>query len=87
MHEGISYLEDIDVYYYHCHSDESELSKIKDKWYKITCFLRIKNMPTHKNLYFVPQPRLEDFLKHNPEKLIDIEPISLEEVMDYIGKK
>lgn len=86
MHEGISYMDDIDVYYYHCHTDGKEIELIKDKWYKITCLLNIPKLPIHKNIYFVPHPRLEEFLRYNPERLIDIEPICYEEVQRIISQ-
>ncbi len=87
MKGTISYLEDIDVYYYHLYGDEAEFKEILDKWYKITCLLKLPNHPVHKNIYFVPQPRLNDFIKHNPEKIIDIESITIEEVMEFISQK
>lgn len=87
MKGNISYLEDIDIYYYHIYEDESVLKDVLDKWYKVTCLLKLPNHPIHKNIYFVPQPRLNDFIKHTPDKLIDIEPITLEEVMKFIGQK
>lgn len=86
MKMNISYLDDLDIYYLHCLSEEDEFKDIKDKWYKITCALKISDNLTHKNIYLVPQPRLSDFIKYNPERLIDIEPIAIEEVVGYIEK-
>lgn len=86
MHTGISYMDDIDVYYYHCHTDESEFEIYKSKWYKVTCILKLPNIPIHKNVYFVPQPRLEEFLRYNPERLVDIETIELNEVNRIINE-
>lgn len=86
MKMNVSYLDDLDIYYLHCLSDESEFTSVKDKWYKVTCILKIKNNLTHKNIYLVPQPRLGDFIKYNPEKLMDIEPVAIEEVIKYIGE-
>lgn len=87
MHEGVSYMDDIDIYYYHCHVDESEIINLKDKWYKISCILYLPNLPIHKNVYFVPNTKLEEFFKFNCERLIDIEPISYEEIINYINYK
>jgi hypothetical protein len=87
MHEGISYIDDLEIYYYHCHSDGSEWELVKNKWYKITCLLKLNGLPLHKNIYFVPQRKLEEFLKYNPETLVDIEPITQSEVEKMIWKQ
>lgn len=85
MHEGISYMDDIDVYYFHCHTDGSEFSFLEKKWYKITCILKLPGLPIHKNIYFIPHPRLDEFLKYNPEKLIDIESIDVKDAIEFIN--
>lgn len=85
-HEGISYLDSDDVYYYYCHVEKNEIEKYRNKWYKVKCVITFKNIPDHMNIYFIPQPKLENFLKNNPEKLLDIESTSYEEVKKFLLK-
>ncbi|PAB57854.1 hypothetical protein [Anaeromicrobium sediminis] len=85
-HEGISYLDSDDVYYYYCHVNKNEIEKYRNKWYKVKCVIRLGNIPDHMNIYFIPQPKLEHFLKNNPEKLLDIQPTSYEEIKELLLK-
>jgi hypothetical protein len=85
-HEGISYLDSDDIYYYYCHADKNEIEKYRNNWYKVVCVIEFKNISDHMNTYFVPQTKLEEFLKSNPERLLDIIPTSLAEIKETLGK-
>ncbi|MFZ5966493.1 MAG: hypothetical protein ACOYVK_04880 [Bacillota bacterium] len=84
-HEGISYLDSDDIYYYYCHVDKNEIERYSNKWYKVICVIEFKNISDHMNIYFVPQPKLELFLKNNPEKLLDIQSTTFEEIQSLLS--
>ena len=83
-HEGISYLDSDDIYYHFCHVEKNIIENYREKWYKVVCVIEFKNIADHMNTYFVPHPKLEGFLKYNPEKLLDIIPITYDEVLETL---
>lgn len=85
-HEGIGYLDDQDIFYYFCHSSSLDYEAVKNKWYCITCILRIDKLTDHKNKYFVPNNKLDFFLRNNPEQVIDIEEIAKSDIDEIIKK-
>ncbi len=85
-HKGISYLDSDDIYYYYCHVDKNEIEKYKTNWYKVVCVIEFKNISDHMNTYFVPQTKLEEFLKSSPEKLLDIIPTTLAEIEKILNQ-
>lgn len=85
-HEGIAYLDSEEVYYHHCHLGQDDERAFSDKWYKVICILRLDKLPNHKNTYYVPNNRLDLFLRNNPEKILHIEPVGEEEVRHIIQK-
>jgi hypothetical protein len=85
-HRGVGYLDDQDICYCFCHSDSEDLLAVKDKWYRVVCIMKIDRLNDHKNTYFVPNSKLDYFLRTNPEQVIDIESITIEQI-NYIIKE
>lgn len=84
MSNNLNYLDDFDIYYTDAIPDGTEFHSSRNKWYKVTYIFSLKEAPK-KNTYYVPFPRLEEFLKYNLEQLVDIEPMTLEDVINTLS--
>ncbi|MBA1336471.1 MAG: hypothetical protein HPY66_2906 [Firmicutes bacterium] len=84
-HEGIAYLDSEEIYYHHCHLGQDDEKAFTNKWYKVICILRLDKLPNHKNTYYMPNHKLDRFLRNNPEEVLHIEPVDEKEVAGIIG--